>query len=85
MNTLFDQPESGWMPLLKAACGQRVRVCRLNGQPTLCHRLRELGFCEEAEVTVLNNSHAVMCQVCGAKVGLSRQLAESIHVQPSLA
>ncbi len=63
--------------------GERVRVERIEGQPAVCHRLREMGFCETAEVQVLNNSGALLCQVCGARVCLSAKLAESIFVAPA--
>lgn len=60
--------------------GVTVRVLRLEGQEPVCARLREMGFCEQAEVRVLNNSSSVVCQVCGSRVGLSRGLAASIVV-----
>ncbi len=63
--------------------GERVRVERIEGESTVCHRLREMGFCETAEVQVLNNSGALLCQVCGARVCLSSKLAESIFVAPA--
>lgn len=66
--------------LANAPCGKRVRVCRLDGEPGMCNRLREMGFCEEAEVSVVRNNGPVICLVCGSKVGMSSQLAESIHV-----
>jgi Fe2+ transport system protein FeoA len=42
-----------------------------------------MGFCELSEVKILNNSGAMLCQVCGTKVCLSRQVADSILVEPS--
>jgi ferrous iron transport protein A len=60
--------------------GSTVRVVRLEGQEPVCARLREMGFCEQAEVRVLNNSASIICQVCGSRVGLSRALASSIVV-----
>ena len=65
--------------------GQSVRVKKLDGQPALCHRLREMGFCELAEVQILRSGSAMLCQVCNSKVCLSRQLAESIMVQQATA
>jgi len=44
-----------------------------------------MGFCEQAEVRVLNNSGTVVCSVCGSRVGLSRQLAGAILVSPAMA
>lgn len=71
------------LPLNFARTGERVRVSRLLGQPALCHRLREMGFCEMAEVRVVQNNGSLICQVCGSKVGLSRALAEAIFVEPA--
>jgi len=72
-----DQPIQA---LRDARAGETVRVLRLEGQEALCSRLREMGFCEQAEVRILNNSSTVVCSVCGSRVGLSRQLAGSILV-----
>jgi len=44
-----------------------------------------MGFCEMAEVRVLNNGGAMLCQVCGARVCISRQIAQSIWVEPEVA
>jgi Fe2+ transport system protein FeoA len=70
-------------PLHEVPQGQTVRVRHLSGQPAVCQRLREMGFNEQAQVKIINHAGAVLCVVCGAKVGLSRQLAESILVGPS--
>jgi ferrous iron transport protein A len=66
--------------LRAAKAGETVRVVRIEGQEPVCRRLREMGFCEMASVRVLNTAGGLVCQVCGARVGLSRQLAESIVV-----
>lgn len=60
--------------------GERVRIAQLCGQADTCRRLREMGFCEEAEIHVVNAGAAILCQICGARVGLSRQLAATIMV-----
>lgn len=67
--------------LLNAPKGRRLKVHRLEGLPSMCNRLREMGFCEEAEVRVISNAGVCICHVCGSKVGLSHQLAGSIHVE----
>jgi hypothetical protein len=41
-----------------------------------------MGFCEEAKVIVMRNNGAMICEVCGSRVGLSVALAESIFVEP---
>jgi ferrous iron transport protein A len=76
-------PKKESQSLRQTRKGERVRVERIEGQPAVCHRLREMGFCETAVVQVLNNSGALLCQVCGARVCLSSKLAESIFVAPA--
>jgi len=72
-----------WLPLPQIRRGQKVRVQKLEGQESVCNRLREMGFCESTEVKILNNSGAMLCQVCGTKVCLSRQVADAILVEPA--
>lgn len=85
MQATLDQPTdaSNWSKLNHFNRGEKVRVRHLQGQESFCNRLREMGFCELSEVQVLNNNGAMLCQVCGAKVCLSRQVADSILVSPS--
>ena len=79
--TCSDPPVSGSVPLPSVARGQKVRVFRLSGETVACQRLREMGFCERAEVKVLTTSGGVICQVCGSKVGLSKEVANAILVE----
>lgn len=82
----MDNSETmNWITLRQVKPGQRVRVQKLSGHEATCHRLREMGFCEFAEVKILNSGGAMLCQVCNSKVCLSRQLAESILVDPAVA
>ncbi len=74
-----------WVPLQDVPPGQKARVQKLAARPALCRRLREMGFCEFAEVTILNKNGAMLCQVCHSKICLSRRLAESILVEPAAA
>lgn len=73
--------ESKAQGLGETRAGSTVRVVRLEGEESLCRRLREMGFCEEAEVKVVSAGGQVVCQVCGSRVGLSRGLAGSILVR----
>ena len=70
----------GSIRLRAAKAGETVRVVRLEGQEPVCRRQREMGFCEMASVRVLATAGGLVCQVCGARVGLSGRLAESIVV-----
>jgi len=65
---------------LKAGTSGRIK--QLSASPEVTHRLRELGLCEEQEVRLVSQHINVICQVCNARLGLSRQLAESILVEP---
>jgi Fe2+ transport system protein FeoA len=44
-----------------------------------------MGFCETAEIHKVAQHGALICVVCGAKVALSRSLAEQIMVEPLIA
>ena len=58
-----------------------VRIKALNAEPAVCQRLREMGFCEFAEVRKVSQGSALICRVCGVKVALSRYLAKNIVVE----
>lgn len=70
------------VPLPEMPRGTVGRVQRIDGEHVACQRLREMGFCEEAEIQILKSEGSVVCQVCGSRVGLSRQVAGAIHVAP---
>lgn len=67
--------------LFAATAGIRCRVVALNGCHGTCHRLREMGFCENAQVTKISKGGSTICTVCGSRVALSRKLAKSIVVE----
>lgn len=58
-----------------------VRIKALNAEPAVCQRLREMGFCEFAEVRKVSQGSALICRVCGVKVALSKFLAKNIVVE----
>ena len=62
--------------------GSSVRVLKLNGEETLCHRLREMGFSENSVVRCLQSGGSCICQIQHSRVGLSGQLASQIVVEP---
>jgi ferrous iron transport protein A len=65
--------------------GSSVRVLKLEGQPDVCRRLREMGFGENAVIRCLQAAPACVCQVHQSRVGLSSQLARHILVEPLAA
>ena len=60
---------------------QPARVKALHGEPAVCQRLREMGFCEFAEVRKLTHGSCLICHVCGVNVALSKYLAKNIVVE----
>jgi ferrous iron transport protein A len=72
------------MTVLSAVrAGASVRVLRLEGRPEVCHRLREMGFCENSVIRCVQSGAACICQIQHARVGLSQQLARHIVVEPA--
>jgi Fe2+ transport system protein FeoA len=62
--------------------GSSVRVLKLEGQPEVCHRLREMGFAENSVIRCLQSGPSCVCQIKHSRVGLSGQLARQILVEP---
>ncbi len=60
--------------------GSSARVKELRGEPAVCQRLREMGFCEYAEIHKVSQSNALICKICDSRVALSKTLAQSIIV-----
>ena len=69
-------------PLSRVQVGARVCVKKLTSRPEICDRLRELGLVEDQEVRLVSRHHNVICQICNARVALSKALADAILVQP---
>jgi ferrous iron transport protein A len=67
--------------LSSVGAGRRVRVRQIDSEPGACLRLREMGFCENAEICMVSAGCPLICRVCGVRVALSRQLASSILVE----
>ena len=78
VNPMEKQP----ITLCEALAGRRCRVKHLAGSPALCQRLREMGFCEEAEVEKLSHHHLLLCAVCGTRLAIDRETARQIVVEP---
>ena len=74
-------PGCACLPLSAARRGDRVVVRHLEGNDS--QRLRELGFNEAAEVRIVCAGSAVIAQVHGSKICLSRRMAEAILVVPA--
>jgi Fe2+ transport system protein FeoA len=69
-------------PLSRVQPGQVVCIKQLAASPDVRTRLREMGFCEKQRIKLLSRHSNIICQVCNARLGISRRLAESILVEP---
>jgi Fe2+ transport system protein FeoA len=72
-------------PLSRVKAGTVVCIRELAGSPELQARLREMGLGEHQKVKLLSQDSNIICQVCNARLGISRQLAENILVEPVAA
>ncbi len=61
--------------------GAAGRVCELAGEPGVCSRLREMGFCESAVIEKIGGVRTLLCQLCETRVALSERAAEHIVVE----
>ena len=59
--------------------GEKCRLKEILASPDVESRLKEMGFCENVEITVLTKDF--VCQVCQARFGLCAELAEKIIVK----
>jgi len=71
-------------PLSCIKAGTEVCIKELSASPDIQTRLREMGLGEEQRIKLLSQDSSIICQVCNARLGISKQLAKSIIVQPVL-
>lgn len=94
MNT--EQPDSFFIlegqcgapevcPLSRVRAGATVCIKELATSPDVSERLREMGICEEQKIKLLTRDSSYICQVCNARLGISRKLAEAILVEATPA
>ena len=69
------------MPLTDLPIGSTGRVHALNGEPGVCSRLREIGFCEAAIIEKIAGKKTLLCQLCGTRIALSDRAAKHIQVE----
>ena len=68
-------------PLSRIKAGAVVCIKQLSASPEISSRLREMGLCEDRKVKLLSSHSNIICQVCNARLGISKRLAESILVE----
>jgi Fe2+ transport system protein FeoA len=69
--------------LAQAKAGACLTVRELKAPADVAIRLRELGFCEQQRVRLLSKHTNVICQVCNVRLGISKDLASMIVVEPT--
>lgn len=72
---------TGPQTLTCARCGEKLRVVGLNPHSPEGARLRELGFCETAEVRKLTDGSALICQLQGVRLAIGRRLGADVYVE----
>ncbi len=77
----LSAPAHALLSLAAVRAGQRVRIREIVSEAATCLRLREMGFCENAEISAVAGGNGMICRVCGVRVALSRQLASCIRVE----
>ena len=68
-------------PLSRVRAGAVVCIKQLSTTPDVTNRLRELGFCEEQRIKLVARQSSFICQVCNARLAISKRLADSIMVE----
>ncbi len=68
--------------LAQASAGAVLFVRELSAPHEVAIRLRELGFCEQQRIRLLSKHTNIICQVCNVRLGISRDLAKMIMVEP---
>ncbi len=69
------------LTLSRAHCGERLRVVSLCPDCPEGVRLRELGFCESAEVRKVTDGCAMICMLRGMRVAIGRELGALVRVE----
>ena len=68
-------------PLSRVREGATVCIRQLSTAPDITDRLREMGFCEKQHIKLVSRESSFICQVCNARLGISKKLADSILVE----
>jgi ferrous iron transport protein A len=81
MPTHVDPFRPSRMRLSELPTGASGRVFDLEGEPAVCSRLREIGFCESAVIQRIGGEKTLLCQVCNTRIALSDRAAKHILVE----
>ena len=67
--------------LSQARCGEKLKIVNLRKDSPATARLRELGFCESAEVCKVADRGACICVLLGTRVAIGPELASHVFVE----
>ena len=67
--------------LSQARCGEKLKIVNLLKDSPATARLRELGFCESAEVCKVADRGACICVLLGTRVAIGPELASHVFVE----
>ncbi len=73
------------MPLSKACCRGRVRVCRIRADRKTCARMAHLGLLPGSELELICSGRGNRCmvRVNGGTISLDQPMADGILVTPA--
>lgn len=71
----------GLCPLSCVRAGDVVCIRELAAAPDVQARLREMGLGEQQRIKLVSRDSSYICQVCNARLGISKALAEAILVE----
>ena len=69
------------LSLSQARCGEKLKIVNLQKDSPAAARLRELGFCESAEVCKVADRGACICVLMGTRVAIGPELAAHVLVE----
>ena len=72
------------MTLEQAPKGAKYKILRIEGHPTICGRLSEMGFCPQEEIEIQQQllwKGPLIVTVRGTRVALRTSEAQCIHIQ----
>ena len=69
------------LSLSQARCGEKLKIVNLLKDSPATARLRELGFCESAEVCKVADRGACICVLMGTRVAIGPELASHVFVE----
>lgn len=67
--------------LSSARCGERLRITAVGEECASAVRLREMGFCESAEICKVSDGRNCLCLLMGSRVAIGRDLARDVQVE----